>query len=172
MNKKKVTGLLFCVLLLVFSACEVNRRSSGEDLQDQNEGTAAAIDTEEEAAPKENTGEVDVDLTILSSTMVYGEVYQMMLKPEEFAGKVIRMNGTYTYAYDETEEKHYDACIIQDATACCAQGILFELTEDYAYPDDYPEDGENVTVKGTFETYRKDGFVYCVLKDAVLEGEG
>jgi hypothetical protein len=55
-----------------------------------------------------------------------------------------------------------------DATACCSQGIEFELTDDYVYPDDYPEDGGDICVVGTFDTYEEDGFTYCVLRDARL----
>ena len=33
----------------------------------------------------------------------------------------------------------YHACVIPDATACCAQGIEFTLAGDHRWPDDYPE---------------------------------
>ena len=44
--------------------------------------------------------------------------------------------------------------IIQDATQCCAQGIEFVPLEDYTYPDDFPEIGENICVTGVFDTYK------------------
>ena len=43
----------------------------------------------------------------------------------------------------------------RDATACCAQGIEFVLTEDYVYPDDYPEVDEEICVVGVFDTYQE-----------------
>ena len=55
----------------------------------------------------------DVDLTVLSSTMVYSEVYDMM-----------------------------------------------------ASPDDYPEEGGEVCVIGTFDTYQEGEFTYCTLRNA------
>nr|MCR5716177.1 hypothetical protein [Lachnospiraceae bacterium] len=73
-------------------------------------------------------GSVDVDLTTLSSTMVYSEVYNMMVSPDAYVGKTIRMSGLMSIFLDEATEKYYYACIIQDATACCAQGIEFEPT--------------------------------------------
>ncbi|WP_051211643.1 hypothetical protein [Butyrivibrio fibrisolvens] len=111
---------------------------------------------------------IDIDLTNASATVVYSEVYDMMYFPENYVGKTIKMDGLFTYYYDEAMDKYYFACIIMDATACCSQGIEFELTDDYVYPDDYPEDGGDICVVGTFDTYEEDGFTYCVLRDARL----
>ncbi|MCR4923718.1 MAG: hypothetical protein K5931_06875 [Lachnospiraceae bacterium] len=111
---------------------------------------------------------VDVDLTALSSTMVYSEVYNMMVDPEKYRGKVVRMEGDCTSFYDDSMDKYYFACIVQDATACCAQGIEFVLTDDYKIPEDYPKDSEKIVVEGVFDTYDEDGLTYCTLKDARL----
>ncbi len=64
--------------------------------------------------------------------------------------------------------KHYYACIIMDATACCAKGIEFILTDDYKYPEDYPSEGDDITVEGIFDTYEELDGMYCTLKDAAL----
>lgn len=111
---------------------------------------------------------IDIDLTNASATVVYSEVYDMMYFPENYVGKTIKMDGLFTYYYDEAMDKYYFACIIMDATACCSQGIEFELTDDYVYPDDYPEEGGDICVVGTFDTYEEDGFTYCVLREARL----
>lgn len=112
---------------------------------------------------------VDVDLTVLSSTMVYGEVYNMMVAPESYVGKTVKMDGLFSAFHDETTDKYYFACIIQDATACCAQGIEFELTDEYSYPDDYPEEGGDICVIGVFDTYEESGNTYCTLRNARLD---
>ncbi len=109
---------------------------------------------------------VDIDLTSLSSTVVYAQVYQMMYYPENFVGKTIRMEGIYSYYMDMASGKSYYGCIIQDATACCAQGVEFEPLDSYSYPEDYPEDGDIVVVEGVFDTYEEDGYTYCTLRDA------
>lgn len=111
---------------------------------------------------------VDIDLTALSSTMVYGQVYNMMYYPENFIGQTIRMEGFYSDYFDQAKGKRYFACIIMDATACCSQGIEFELTEEYSYPDDYPEVGDEVVVEGVFDLYEEDGYDYCVLRNSKL----
>ena len=72
------------------------------------------------------------------------------------------------HIYDEEKDKHYFACIIRDATQCCAQGIEFEPTDDYVYPDDFPEEGGEVCVTGVFDKYSEDGNNYLTLRNAVL----
>lgn len=114
------------------------------------------------------SGEVDVDLTALSSTIVYSEVFNMVSNPDDYIGKTVRMEGPCSIYYDEASGIYYYACIIQDATACCAQGMEFELDETYDRPEDYPEEGEEVVVEGTFDTYMENGYLYCTLRDGQL----
>lgn len=119
--------------------------------------------------------DVDIDLTKLSSTMVYSEVYNMMNSPEDYIGKTVRMIGQFAlyYAYDEKGEKipdqHYYACVIADATACCQQGLEFILEGDAKYPDDYPKTKDVITVVGEFQTYMEGEYRYCHLINAKFE---
>ena len=85
----------------------------------------------------------------------------MMVSPEQYIGKTVKMDGLFAYYHDESTGNYYFACIIQDATACCAQGIEFVLTEDYVYPDDYPEVDEEICVVGVFDTYQEGDYTYC-----------
>ena len=111
---------------------------------------------------------IDVDLTALSSTMVYSEVYAMMQKPESYVGKVIKMNGTAASFHDEASGNYYFACIIRDAAACCAQGIEYVLNDTAASFDDYPQDNKDITVVGIFDTYMEGEYRYCTLRNAKL----
>jgi uncharacterized membrane protein YcgQ (UPF0703/DUF1980 family) len=98
--------------------------------------------------------------------MVYSEVWNMLVYPENYIGKTVKMDGALAIYHDEDTDKNYFACVISDATACCSQGIEFALTEDYTYPDDYPEEGGKICVTGVFDTYEEDGYIYCTLRDA------
>lgn len=127
-----------------------------------------------ETAPSKDTGESTfVDLTALSSTMVYAEVFAMMSSPEDYVGKTVKMQGIFSkgqlYAAGSLNDGGtVFACVIQDATACCAQGIPFELAGDHTYPQDYPELGDTITVVGTFEIHQQEGMQFCRLRDAEL----
>lgn len=105
-------------------------------------------------------GEVDLDLTQMSSTVVYSEVYNIMTDPETYMGKTIKMDGQFAVYTDEETGKHYFACIITDATACCQQGIEFIWEGNHMYPQDYPEMGTIITVTGVFDKYEEYGNIY------------
>ena len=44
----------------------------------------------------------------------------------------------------------------------------FVLDGDYKYPDDYPEEGQSITIKGVFNTYNEYGFNYAQLQNATM----
>ena len=147
--KTLFSASLLTVLLLTLCACGGGEQASASD---------AEADAETASAP----AAVDVDLTQLSSTMVYSEVYNIMMAPEDYVGKVIRMNGECVSAYYEPTDATYYSIIIQDATACCAQGIEYVLDDGQAYP----EDGGEATVTGRFESYDENGTTWYHLVDA------
>ena len=111
---------------------------------------------------------VDIDLTVLSSIMVYSQVYSLISDPDRYLGKTVKMTGMYACTDTKEFENFYCACIIQDATQCCSQGIEFVLDDTYAFPDDYPEYGDDVTVIGEFDVYEDGGYTYCTLRNARL----
>ena len=77
---KKIISLLLCVIMvLTFAACG----DSAEEGQVFDGADTAAKPAVEK-----------VDLTALSSTMVYSEVSQMMTAPEKYVGKMVKMAGT------------------------------------------------------------------------------
>ena len=126
----------------------------------KEENTASAGSTE--------SGAIDIDLTVMGKDMVYAEVYNMMARPNDYIGKTIKMRGSYSYYYDTNSGNEYHACIIEDALACCSQGIEFVPTDAYTYPDDFPANGEEITVVGTFDIYLEADFAFMTLKNATL----
>lgn len=171
---------LFCVVLIVLtisslSACGSEKDKGTTDNQAPNPSVSQKQPSEKKSEskpaasePTQSTDGVDVDLTRLSSTMVYSEVYNMMYAPDDYIGKTIKMTGQFVYYEDPDTKARYFTCIIGDAMACCSQGLEFVMEGDLAYPDDYPELGAEITVTGTFEVYTENGFQYCRLVDATL----
>lgn len=176
---KKLLCLMISLMLLmmIMPGC-----ASQEDEQPSEDAASTQEQTEDTTSAQDQTGDdvesvdmstlsgngVDVDLTQLSGTMVYAVVNEMITKPNEYIGKKVRMIGLMSIYHDEENDKTYYACIIQDATACCSQGIEFETTDEFD-PADYPKNGEIVTVVGTYDLYEENGYNYAILKDAVLE---
>ena len=113
------------------------------------------------------TKEAEYETTRPIRTVVYVEVYRMVTEPKSYIGKTIKMDGLFAYTQDPSSGKYYFACINQDATACCAQGIEFVLAGDHTFPDDYPKEGK-ITVTGVFDTYMEGQYTYCTLRNATL----
>ena len=199
-NLKKCMVLLLCILLI--TGCSNKKGTNGKGVNNTNsiekvidnqianeDGKTETTESEKASSDVESnkgiedtisgaenvrdTDEtVDYDLTQMSSDMVYATVYQMMVTPEESEGKTFRIDGNFYATYYEATKKYYFYCIIQDATACCAQGMEFIWDDgSHIYPDEYPEDNAEIVVEGTFETYREDGDenLYCRLSDAILQ---
>jgi hypothetical protein len=99
----------------------------------------------------------EIDLTTMSSTMVYSYVYNMMYSPAESAGKRFRIRGMADESYWDETDTTYHYVVIADATACCTQGLEFVLTDDSVQ---YPLGGSDVEISGTFERYDENGLTY------------
>ena len=182
--KRYIALLLTFLMMLSLAACgeangaksqtSINTKNVNDVINEQINGTdQQPADTVEPVHDPLVEGyepdlSVDIDLTAMNSTMVYSEVYNMLTVPENYIDKKIKMKGAFSIYHDEVTEVYYFACIIADATACCSQGIEFVLSGEHVYPDDYPELGSEITVKGTFSTYMEGENMYCTLKDAEL----
>ena len=183
---KKTIIFILTAAMLMLSACTGKTDTTDPSVQNETvtdntaednslaEQPQTSDDTETETATTQQTEKsksadgIDVDLTTLSSTAVYAEVWNMMAEPESYIGKTVKMKGIFAVYEDETTGQKYFACIIADALGCCQQGLEFILKGEHKYPDDYPTVDSEITVTGTFETYTEDKFTYCRIKDAVM----
>lgn len=109
---------------------------------------------------------VDIDLTRMSSTMVYSTVLNMVNKPATFVGKTMRMRGEYTTYHISIDDPSQiiHACLVRDAAGCCSQGLEFVLSNGK-----YPAGANEITVVGTIAVQKIYGKYVCYLKDAALE---
>lgn len=142
--------------------------STKEDTQ-KNDQQNTDTQTPESVQGSVNAPEasVDVDLSVMDSDMIYATVYQMMSDPEQYVGKKFRIEGKFYVTYDEMTKNQYYYCVIKDATECCAQGLEFVWGDgSHIYPDEYPNDGTEVIVDGTFELYMENDSRYCRLANA------
>lgn len=142
--------------------------STKEDTQ-KNDQQNTDTQTSESVQGSVNAPEaaVDVDLSVMDSDMIYATVYQMMSDPEQYVGKTFRIEGKFYVTYDEMTKSQYYYCVIKDATECCAQGLEFVWGDgSHIYPDEYPTDGTEVIVDGTFELYMENDSRYCRLANA------
>ena len=177
---------IFCLLLaacMAVSLCACGKgreKDAGNDTLSSNEEASASAESiptpKEQETPGESkpshpsAGKVDVDLTVLSSTMVYNMLYN---DPAHYLGKTVKARGTFSIYQLVTDgvlqpDPVAYACIIADATACCAEGMEFVPEGDLTYPEDYPELGAEITVIGEFQSYEENGMTWYHLVNARL----
>ena len=162
--------LLVCAVLLL-SACG-EKQEAEQTLPAASQETASSELTTVPDVLEENLSSTgiqagmtaDIDLMQLSSTVVYAEVYNMLVTPEEYTDKIVRMTGEYQEYIDEQTGELYHSCVIYDALACCQQGVEFVLADG-----NYPEEGTAITVVGRYETYTTPYYDYFHLVDGVRE---
>ena len=110
----------------------------------QNEATSVKSTTASDGT------KIDYDLSEMNSNMVYSQVFNMMVEPEIYDDKVVKMRGNFV-AYENSPTANGGtsyAVIISDALACCQQGI--ELKYDFA--GKLPKEGDIITVTGVYVT--------------------
>lgn len=189
--KKNRLLLLLCLAALTLTACQTSKPSDtaappaeAQDAASQSEAPAQIEAATERSAPAESAAvaqsasavslqdeksrPVDLDLSTLSGTVVYSQVYDMMANPDRYTGQKVRASGTFGYYQDPDTLEEYFAVVIADATACCAQGIEFVWAGNHTYPQDYPELGAEITVTGIFGAYTEGEYTYAQLTDAEL----
>ncbi len=180
MNKRIniLLGIMMAVLLVGCGSTDISTADVSETVEEvqATEDLQTTEDTEKsenELLLEDETVEadpnVDLDLTALSSTMVYSEVFNMMMAPEEYEGKTLKMDGTCNVYQDQETGKTYYACIVQDATQCCSQGLEFVLDESQYEASDYPENGDEIVISGDFSTYTEGEYQYITILNSVLE---
>ncbi|MDR0221101.1 MAG: hypothetical protein LBI54_06845 [Lachnospiraceae bacterium] len=171
---KKIASVLLAISLsIVFVAGCANQtatpsaNSTASSTTEQPNSSAAAQPSSGIYIPQINyqteKTPVDVDLTEMSSTMVYAEVYNITNNPDKYMGKTIRMSGPYQPSYFDETGLYYHYVIVEDAAACCASGLEFVWSGEHVFPDDYPAVQAKIEVTGVFGSYDELGVTYYYL---------
>jgi hypothetical protein len=125
-----------------------------------------------ETAPAAAPVTVDLDLSGMSGTVVYGMVYQMVTTPERFVGKHVRMKGVFSSYYDNETKQRFFGCVISDALACCSQGLAFELAKPRKFPEEFPDEGTPIIITGDFDLVKEeDEGSYPIIRNAKMSNE-
>ena len=114
----------------------------------------------------------DIDLTVMSSTMIQSTVFQFLIDWESYVGNIIKIRGIYTPFFRQETGRLYHNVVVQDATACCKEGLEFVCKEAVSSDFSYPEAGKELIVTGVFEQYYEDDKMEVMqirLNNAVME---
>lgn len=193
MMKKPLLFFVFISLIFLnFTSC--SKKQSPQELEDKvkqlmglesakelpiQEAEAVSIPSTKELIEEhkkkssninEDNSKIDLDLTKMSATMIYTTVFDMLIMPEEYQNKNIKVSGFFYVFVNELIGEKYFAVIIPDATQCCQQGLEFIWMGDHNYPQDYPEIGQEIEITGRYQIIEnEEGVTYTYLKVSNLQ---
>ena len=155
---KKTLTLIF--VLIIFAGC--SKKTSENTVVEASKN--AVVESAEKAATTVTSGKVDLDLTKMSATMIYSTIFDMLIMPEDYVEKNIKVKGWFETYTDPYSGELYYAVIVPDATACCQQGLEFVWQGEHNYPKDFPNPGDDITVTGIYKLTENDGITYNYLE--------
>ena len=146
-------GLIFPLIL---TACSKKNGVKGEN-GDKKINISDYVDDFEMPHLESNTDEtfegekLAIDLTKMSSTMVYAEVFNMLLMPEEYNGKLIKVRGTFSQFVPNGKTQSVTTVVVSDALGCCQQGLEFSFADVSPLKNQsLPELNQEIEIIGRF----------------------
>lgn len=149
----KIIIILISVIFL--TGCSDSKDETYEELLVENEVTpniqigdyveAPDIFVEKDYSEIENM-KVDIDMTLLSNTMAFSLLNQIMYNSNVYTDSSMKIKGLYLnqYLIDYDEYIHY--IILPDDSYCCQGYIEIKLPSGV----DWPEIGEEIMIIGDF----------------------
>lgn len=160
---KKNCPYFICFNLLILSFFSCNKKDVNNPYATERNQLKKSIEATDVIEAEES--KIDYDLTNMSSTMIYAEVFNMLIEPEKYENKRVKMKGFFTI-YNEGSNDEVYSVIVPDATACCQQGIEFF----YDFKDNKPVANSEITVTGIFNVHMlNDGISYNYIKAEKIE---
>ncbi len=178
---RQSSAILACGLLLTIPnallSCKAKDKVNNSGIEAATAAKNTVIETEtpppsvpvEKKPVKTADATPDLDLTKMSATMIYSTIFDMLIMPEDYIERIIKVKGWFeTYQDTESGELYY-AVIVPDATACCQQGLEFVWPGEHKYPEDFPEIGADITVTGRYKLIENNGITYTYLEVSSIE---
>lgn len=137
--------------------------------QGENGGVPGHLSPEDMPEAMGETSEGVVDIRNLNSTMLYAEVFNMMMYPQNYAEKKIMVKGQYYGEYDSDAGQYFHFVFISDAQACCQQGLEFVWAGKHVAPDDYPPIEAEIEVVGIWRSYRDGENTFYRLEESEMK---
>lgn len=140
------TIYIFSLILFFISAISCNQKNKNTVSFDL-ENLPSQKELSQESEPVSE--QVDLDLTQMNANMIYAEVFNMLIEPENYENKNIKISGYFNIFTNENTNEKYYAIIIPDALECCQQGLEIVWLGEHS-PEEYPAQGEKITIVGRY----------------------
>jgi len=107
---------------------------------------------------------ITLDFTKMNYNMATGIVFDMMIDPEKYKNKTVKIHGQFLS--DVYEGTRTFAVVIWDAGGCCPTGVNVVPLEGKKYPEDFPPNESEVTITGTLEILQLyGGDILCLVAE-------
>lgn len=106
----------------------------------------------------EDNQKIDYDLSAMNYNMFSSITYDIMLTPDKYINKRMKIKGNFDSSIYENER--YFSVLIWDPTGCCPTGMDFIPPENMKYPEDFPEKDTTITVIGILQFIEIEGQKY------------
>jgi len=155
----KKTRFIISVILATIFFVNCNK-TSGKKTQNPIPSKSESTEINNNAPSSASTSVLD--LTKMSPTMIYSTIFEMLIEPEIYKNRIIKVKGFFNTYYDEATLQTYYFIVIPDATACCKQGIEFKFKSP---ADKIPQINEEITITGKFTMeYLSGDIIYSFLQ--------
>ncbi len=176
---KKNLLLLICLVLISCKAKDKTDNSGLKAASQAKQTVVEPVETYNDGESVKNRAErvglglsskkIDLDLTKMSATMIYSTIFDMLVMPEDYIDKNLKVKGWFATYTDPNTGILYYAVVVPDATACCQQGLEFVWPGQHTYPTDFPDTGADITITGTYKIDEIDGITYTYLEANSVE---
>ena len=172
---RQSSAILACGLLATIPnallSCKASENKKNTELTSADAAlTAATSSTTTRAVSQSSQSDTpDLDLTKMSATMIYTTIFDMLIMPEDYVEKNIKVKGWFQTYQNPEDGQTYFAVVVPDATACCQQGLEFVWIGEHNYPADFPETGADITITGIYKITETDGITYNYLEASAVE---
>ncbi len=169
---KIIILLSISTLLITLPACSPSQDENQSEILSSDEliliedgtvqeGHTPQLNADIIAAQKELTKDkiFDVDLTKMSNTIIYSQIYDIVANQKNYINKTINLVGTLDSQYYDSVGQTLSFIIINDAIGCCPQGL------ELRFPDDVelPATDTIIGVQGTMITYtEEENEFFCI----------
>lgn len=158
------------MMISLFSCSKAKSKKNKKAVIVQPDNVKQELDKGASTNTSINNSTPDIDLTKMSVTMIYSQIFNMLIMPEEYVDKTIKVKGAFEIYPNEQGEIDFFTLTVMDATACCKEGIDFIWAGNHTYPDEYPQIGQEITITGTYKSFEnEDGVTRNYLLVSALE---
>jgi hypothetical protein len=144
-------------VIIVLTLCLIGCAKTDTD------GSKDAVVNQNGSVITDNQQNVDIDLTELSDIMAEAEINNMIMQPEKYLGKTVKIKGIY-FISASNEGDVFHLVLIPDSTGCCFQGFEFIWSGDHS---EFKE-GDEIEVTGVYSEYETEDSIYSFIKADVV----